>query len=43
MLRKIFRAILGKEEYELNIEMEMDIIDFLFIVAFIILAIWMIV
>jgi hypothetical protein len=43
MLRKIIRAVLGKEDYELNIEVEIDIVDFLFILAFTILAIWVII
>lgn len=42
MLRKIFRAILGKEEYELKVSIEIGIIDFIFILSFLIAFIWMI-
>lgn len=44
MMRKFIRALLGKgeEEYEVNLSLKIDLVDFLFILAFIVLTIWMI-
>jgi hypothetical protein len=48
MIRKIFRALMGKEDFEVNVSevnvsVEIDILDFLFIIAFIVLLVWMII
>lgn len=41
MLRKIIRALLGKEEYELNVKVEIDLLDLTFILGLVIAVIWM--
>ena len=41
MLRKIIRAILGKEDYELDVEVELSLTDVVFILAILIVLVWM--
>jgi hypothetical protein len=43
MIRKFIRALMGKEDFEVDIEVEIDIVDFLFLIAFIALFVWMII
>lgn len=45
MIRKFIRALFGKgdEDIEVEVNIELDVVDFLFIIAFIILLIWMLI
>jgi hypothetical protein len=42
-LWKIIRAMMGKEEYKVDVKVEIDVINFLFILLIIIAVIWMMV